>query len=98
MLKTLARPDCSEALHAGFAAFVDEYFGAATFEARPTLEGRAAELLPGLMLARIDGKSPVEYLVGKAGPQDAVRRFAKARLANPARSLTDVADAWWAGR
>ena len=33
-----------------------------TWEPRADLEARAAHLLPGLLLARIDGKSPVEYI------------------------------------
>ncbi len=42
---------------------------------------RAATLLPALMLARVDGKSPVEYL---APPQqELVRAFATARLRSP---------------
>ena len=32
------------------------------WEAPASLEARAASLLPGLFLARIDGKSPVEYI------------------------------------
>jgi hypothetical protein len=28
----------------------------------PKIESRIASLLPGLLLARIDGKSPVEYI------------------------------------
>ena len=44
--------------------------------ARTALEARTAALLPGLMLARVDGKSPVEYLTD-AADQDAVRAFAR---------------------
>jgi hypothetical protein len=41
------------------------------------LEQRAAALLPGLFLARVDGKSPVEYLTDEAD-RDTVRRVARA--------------------
>ena len=52
-------------------------------------EARAAALLPGLMLARIDGKSPVEYLTGE--PQkDAVRRFAQTLLREPVANLGEI--------
>ena len=95
MLKTLVRPDCAPDLHKSFVAFVDAYFGTARFEARATLEGRAAALLPGLMLARVDGKSPVEYLVGQAEAQDAVRRFAARWLTHAGGALDVLANAWW---
>ena len=36
---------------------------------RERLEARAAALLPGLLLARVDGKSPVEYLNHRRGPE-----------------------------
>ena len=34
---------------------------------RPEIEARAARLLPGLFLARVDGKSPVEYITSDDG-------------------------------
>ena len=42
---------------------------------------RTAALLPGLLLARVDGKSPVEYITDDA-QRDAVRRVAR-RVAAP---------------
>lgn len=95
MLKTLIRPDRASELHKSFVNFVDAYFGIARFEARATLEGRAAALLPGLMLARIDGKSPVEYLVDQSEAQEAVRRFTGRWLAEASGALGEVAEAWW---
>jgi hypothetical protein len=45
------------------------------------------------MLARVDGKSPVEYLVGHpAAPH--VRSFARERLRSPVRSLSELLDAF----
>jgi len=64
------------------------------FEPIAGLEKRSAELLPGLMLARIDGKSPVEYLAGKAREQDLVRGFARGLLQRPVPRLQAVQDAW----
>ena len=46
---------CSTALRDAYRAHV-------AWEPWPALEARTAALLPGLLLARIDGKSPVEYL------------------------------------
>ena len=95
MLKNLVRPDCATDLHESFVAFVDSYFSIARFEDRIELERRAVELLPGLMLARVDGKSPVEYLVGQSVAQDAVRRFAARWLTDPGKALDELASAWW---
>jgi hypothetical protein len=83
VLKSLVRPDRARELKESFAAFVRAYFEAAVFEPRATLEARAAALLPGLMLARVDGKSPVEYLVGREDLQQCVRDFVRPRLLQP---------------
>src|SRR5208282_111260 len=45
-------------------AFWDGYLSAAAWADPARTEERVATLLPGLMLARIDGRSPVEYLTG----------------------------------
>ena len=51
------------ASHAGFLACFDAlgaaYTGNITWEPPAALEARAAHLLPGLFLARVDGRSPV---------------------------------------
>ena len=59
----------------------------------PGVEERAATLLPGLLLARIDGKSPVEYLTAEAD-KDAVRRTAQALLRQRPATLPAVREAW----
>ena len=46
-----------------------------------------------LLLARIDGKSPVEYLTQTQ--REFVRRFVCARLLQPATSLSALSDAWF---
>ncbi|HYC37061.1 MAG TPA: phosphotransferase [Usitatibacter sp.] len=95
MLKALVLPGCVAALRESFDGFVATYLEAASFEPRQALEGRAAALLPGLMLARIDGKSPVEYLVGRAGLQERVRDYARRRLLHPQNGLRAVAGEWF---
>ncbi len=52
-----------------------------------------ATLLPGLMLARIDGRSPVEYLTGPS-VKDKVRAFAKRFLMKPEKTLTPLMVEW----
>jgi tRNA A-37 threonylcarbamoyl transferase component Bud32 len=54
---------------------------------------RTAHLLPGLMLARIDGKSPVEYITDSEH-KDVVRRFAKKFLLSPVDHPLEVCAEW----
>ncbi len=58
---------------------------------------RAAHLLPGLALARIDGKSPVEYVTSEVD-KGRVRRFARQLLLDPVDRLFAVRGAWAAAR
>ena len=46
-------------------AFWSAYALYIKWEAASAIEERVCELLPALMLARVDGKSPVEYLSAK---------------------------------
>jgi aminoglycoside phosphotransferase (APT) family kinase protein len=75
--------ECFDALGASYLA---GYGGAA-------LEARAASLLPGLLLARVDGKSPVEYVTAEA-QKARVRRVARGLLLEPPQSLAAVRSAW----
>jgi aminoglycoside phosphotransferase (APT) family kinase protein len=78
--------DCFDALQREYLASVD-------WEQPADLERRAAALLPGLLLARVDGKSPVEYLTQES-QKAPVRRFAVGFLRNPVASLTEIGNAW----
>ncbi len=71
----------------------DAYLGGVDWEPRAELEARAASLLPGLFLARVDGKSPVEY-VTRDEERDRVRRVAVPLVATPPATLAAVRDAW----
>ncbi|SJZ54313.1 phosphotransferase [Consotaella salsifontis] len=62
LLKSVRDPARAEALLQLFDAFVAAYFSEVSFEPAPELEKRTAHLLACLLLARVDGKSPVEYL------------------------------------
>ncbi|MEO8280419.1 MAG: aminoglycoside phosphotransferase family protein [Ideonella sp.] len=94
LLKRLPRPECAQQLHASFMALVDAYFSEVSFEGRSTLERRAAELLPALFLARVDGKSPVEYVTLESDRQS-VRDFAVSMIKQDSTSLGEIADAWF---
>ncbi len=93
LLKCLWVPRSAEAFLDCFDALRDAYIAQVNWEAPAAFEARAAHLLPGLLLARIDGKSPVEY-VTRDQDKDAVRRVARALLAAPVQRLADVAHAW----
>jgi 5-methylthioribose kinase len=51
-----------EALSDAFDGLTESYLQHVSWEPAQELERRAARLLPALALARVDGKSPVEYL------------------------------------
>lgn len=52
-----------------FDTLADSYFDGADWEPRAELEARAGQLLPALFLARIDGKSPVDYVTAESDRQ-----------------------------
>jgi aminoglycoside phosphotransferase (APT) family kinase protein len=78
---------------AAFSALAAAYLAGVESENADDLEARAAALLPALFLARVDGKSPVEYL-NRESERAVVRRCAIPLIADPPRRLMDVADAW----
>jgi aminoglycoside phosphotransferase (APT) family kinase protein len=93
LLKCLWVPSATPALINSFDALARAHLARVTWEPREALERRAAALLPGLLLARVDGKSPVEYLTGE--PQwRSVRRCASMLLRQPVMRLAEVAAAW----
>jgi tRNA A-37 threonylcarbamoyl transferase component Bud32 len=80
LLKALWTPAARDGFARCFDALAQAYLRRVSWEAAAELEARAAALLPGLLLARVDGKSPVEYLVTEA-QREPVRRCARALLA-----------------
>ena len=78
---------------AAFSAMTRAYLARVDWENADGLEARAAALLPGLFLARVDGKSAVEYLT-RESERKAVRRCAIPLIAAPPRRLEDVCRAW----
>ncbi len=94
LLKCLVHRDLSHQYLASFEAFCEGYFPGAHWEPRQALALRAAALLPGLLLARVDGKSPVEYLVGDLAKQAFVRKTARAMLQQSLPEPGSVASAW----
>ena len=93
LLKGAWRPDRAAAYLNCFLAFGHAYLDGADWEPADALEARVATLLPGLFLARIDGKSPVEYLTQDA-QKNKVRRAANQLLQKPVSRLAEVAAVW----
>jgi len=93
LLKCLWTPAARDGFLACFAALADSYLAGVSWEAPAALEERAARLLPGLLLARVDGKSPVEYLTAEAD-RSRVREVARALLQQPALRLGEIGAAW----
>ena len=93
LLKCLWVPTARDALLAGFDALRDAYFARLDWEPATALEQRAAALLPALLLARVDGKSPVEYITTDDA-RDRVRRCAGEWLRERASRLGDVRQSW----
>jgi aminoglycoside phosphotransferase (APT) family kinase protein len=93
LLKCLWVPAASEGFLQCFDSLSHEYLMNCSWESPSSLERRAASLLPGLLLARVDGKSPVEY-VTEASQKDRVRRVAGALIEAPPARLREVRDAW----
>ena len=92
LLKYVWVPQARAAFLECFLAFSSAYLRAVTWEPPGALEERAATLLPGLLLGRVDGKSPVEYL-DEAG-QALVREAARKLLVKGERTLLGLHNAW----
>ncbi len=91
LLKCLWTPSAQHDFIACFEAMASSYLNAVDWEDNDIVEQRAASLLPALFLARVDGKSPVEYITNE-GDKDKVRHCARALLFDPPARLIDVQD------
>jgi aminoglycoside phosphotransferase (APT) family kinase protein len=93
LLKCLWTPPARAGFLACFETLARSYLAGVAWEAPEALEGRVARLLPGLLLARVDGKSPVEYLATDRD-RAPVRDVARALLQRPTARLDEVRAAW----
>ena len=93
LLKCLWTPSAATGFLGCFDALTDAYIARVDWEPPRALEERASHLLPGLFLARVDGKSPVEYITADID-KDSVRRTAHALLTRPVEKLHAVRLAW----
>ncbi|MBE0626472.1 MAG: phosphotransferase [Burkholderiales bacterium] len=93
LLKCLWRPQWRERYLACYDALGSTYLARVDWEPRAATEARVAQLLPGLFLGRVDGKSPAEYLTDEQD-KARVRRVARRFLLRPAERLASMRDAW----
>lgn len=93
LLKCAWRPHHTGAFLDAFDALAGRYLAGCAWEPPAALEARAASLLPALFLARVDGKSPVEY-ISQDATRDAVRRVARPLIASPPAHLAAMRTAW----
>jgi len=93
LLKCVWRPAYRSSYLKSFLCLIGAYTPWVTWEAVEDLEKRVAEFIAALLLARVDGKSPVEYLTS-AGDQDQVRQFAISHLQRPCASPHDLLNDW----
>ncbi len=93
LLKCIWKPAGRARYLAAYATLARAYLAHVGWEPAPAMEARTAALLPGLLLARIDGKSPVEYLTADDDRQR-VRAVARKLLADPAADLDTLLARW----
>jgi len=93
LLKCLWTPRARDGFLTCFDALANTYLAGVAWEPPAALQSRAAHLLPGLFLARVDGKSPAEYITDESD-KARVRRVARALLIHPADTLSAVRTAW----
>lgn len=90
LLKAVHLPASRQHLLASVGRFWRAYAAQVTWEPPAALEARVCHLLPALMLARVDGKSPVEYLTEES--RETVRALAIDGLVHPADRLAGFVD------
>ncbi len=93
LLKCVWVPGAIDRLLSAYDALKDAYFERVTWERADAFERRAARLLPALMLGRIDGKSPVEYISAERD-KSRVRQAASGLIASPVATLFEIRDVW----
>jgi len=78
-----------------FRAWKSAYLQGASWEDRRGLEARIAAILGVFLLARVDGKSPVEYLT-EAADKAFVRGAALQMIVEPPYNLDVLAETYFA--
>jgi len=93
LLKCLWRPQHAPDFLACFDRFAVTYLEGVSWEPRASIEARIAGLVPALLLARIDGKSPIEYVTAERD-KNRVREIARPLILQPSGDLGAIRQAW----
>ncbi|HEX4292699.1 MAG TPA: aminoglycoside phosphotransferase family protein [Rhizomicrobium sp.] len=94
LLKSVWHSQWTDAYAASFRAMAEAYLAGVTWEKPEAIARRTARLLPMLLLARVDGKSPVEYLTDE-GDRAFVRAAALQMIVEPPQNLAILAEAYF---
>ena len=90
LLKSVWHPQWKDRYAQSFTSMSNAYLAGVAWEPMDAIDARTARLLPMLFLARVDGKSPVEYLTDEKD-KAFVRERAREMIAHPPASLSDLA-------
>lgn len=93
LLKCVWRPRWTERYLEAFDTLAATYLAGVDWEDRVTLDARAARLLAAFLIARIDGKSPVEYIVAD-DERNQIRRAAIRHLNSTRPDLAAIRASW----
>jgi aminoglycoside phosphotransferase (APT) family kinase protein len=93
LLKCLWRPQNARSFLRLFDRLTETYLAGVTWQPRAEMEALTAALLPALLLGRIDGKSPIEYVADER-EKNRVRDFARLYIATRVDRLDVIRDAW----
>jgi aminoglycoside phosphotransferase (APT) family kinase protein len=94
LLKAAWQPQWAADYGGAFAAMRDAYLDGVRWEGPAAIDQRTAKLLPLLFLARVDGKSPVEYLSDE-GDRAFVRGAALQMIVEPPFNLAVLAESYF---
>lgn len=95
LLKCLVLPGRRVELLKSAQILTEAYLPWCRWEPAAAVEARTASLLPALLLARVDGKSPVEYLT-EEWQKTFVRTVGAVLLRRPVATVGEVLHAWHA--
>ena len=94
LLKAVWHPEFTHEYRASFDAMKTAYLEGVTWENPAEIDRRVAKLLPMLFLARVDGKSPVEYLPDERD-KAFVRAAAMQMILEPPFNLDVLAESYF---
>jgi aminoglycoside phosphotransferase (APT) family kinase protein len=94
LLKAVWHPQWTADYAHAFVVLKDAYLAGVHWEAPAAIDRRIARLLPMLFLARVDGKSPVEYLTHD-GDKAFVRGAALQMIVEPPFNLAVLAESYF---